>query len=201
MSSSSGFNSAQFTSSNMALVTQSATMRQALMIKQGKSEQLSNIMINLQGKCAVCWMLKGKIVASTSHVRVKDCGDQQGKRIDIDPNWMWVKKHIIYKKKYMYCYKCGLPQDKSVVPNCHKGVVIGKRADCPFEDTVGITLWLIKGTSSLWQMVCNTWQDKGLFVGMTWDQYVEWCSIEMTEGSFYNGLELFIYFAKWRQII
>lgn len=156
---------------------------------------LSLCLDQLYDKCPVCWALGDQRVNRHPHMFVQ-CADILG--IAITPNngeWIDFKRTTQPKGgSVQYCYGCGSPMG-GYMPECHRRHQPGKT--CPWNDFMGVTLWVIFNDRVLHEAV------KALLpeTCSTLDQFALWCSREVSRARFCNGLDVFLWFCKYRGLM
>lgn len=171
---------------------------QALKTKSAKSKALNALVNMLFGKCVVCWAYQNIIVAKHDELWI-GC---QPTRAFVSHlfGWQAFKKKIRFQKRYEYCYKCQLPQNKPFMPTSHPNFESGDKGSkpCPLEDFVVLLIWFIRHDhSNWWPRAAQAFP--GVPLNIEEDAFAQWVSRVDSNDSFYNGLELVLWFYMERE--
>jgi hypothetical protein len=92
---------------------------------------------------------------------------------------------------FQYCWKCGLPQG-DFTPVTHPVFKTGVVLDCPFDDLTALLMWHIIHTKDVWKKACTVFPRLEERIPLA--DIINWLKKEEQPHSFYNGLELVIWY-------
>ena len=146
---------------------------------------------NHTGYCVICWAWKNKWVPKTaSHKYFIHCKSTEESFVHHGIGWIDLKKKFKFQK-YQYCWRCGLPQGE-FAPATHPSFKAGVTMICPFDDLVVLLIWHIINTEDVWKRACSVFP--ALKGTMHLADIQKWLVKEEGPHSFYNGLELVIWY-------
>ena len=182
----------------MPILRDSSHYRQALKTKSDKTKALHALVNMLFGKCVVCWAYQNIVVAKHDGLWI-GC---QPTRAFVSHlfGWQQFKKKIRFQTKYEYCYKCQLPQRRPFMPTCHPDLGSGDRGSkpCPLEDFVVLLIWFLRHDhANWWARATRAFPELQQNIGE--DAFASWVSRVDSNDSFYNGLELVLWFYMERE--
>jgi hypothetical protein len=176
---------------SMAILRDVSYYQQMLSTKSQKADAINRLTVMLLDKCVLCYCYKSDIVNKHPNIWTR-CKPSRGYIPHM--SGMYEFKHRIqFAVKYIYCYKCGLPQEKEHMPSCHpifENGAVG--CPCPLEDFVIMFVWFIRNEAAWWQRACEAFPR----LVSNWGEveFSRWvCTIEGID-SFYNGIELMLWF-------
>lgn len=162
--------------------------------KTAKSKLLNGMGHYLLGKCYICWAWKDQSVPKTQHHSFfRSCAGSEG-FVDGAMDWLQLKKMIRFKP-YEYCFMCGLPQEQYLL-KCHPVFKKGQRIDCPLGDLVAVLDMYIFWDRQVYAEARKNFP--GLPQSSTLQQFAQWINREGGPSNFYNGLELVLWFWKYK---
>ena len=166
--------------------------------KKKKGLALQALVHMLFRKCVVCWAYQEIIVPKHEDIWI-GC---QAIRAYVPHmvGWQAFKKKIRFTEKYQYCYKCQLPQTAPYMPSCHPSLESGDRGNkaCPLEDFVILLVWFIRHDhAGWWPRASRAFANLPIDIGE--DDFAQWVKRTESNDSFYNGLELVLWFYMERQ--
>ena len=86
------------------------------------------------------------------------------------------------------------------MPLCHSNLESGNKGfkDCPLEDFVILLIWFIRhDQSNWWPRACQAFTSLKINIGE--EDFAMWLAQVDSNDSFYNGLELVLWFYMGRQ--
>lgn len=187
--------SAQQNSASVSL--DAALARENCKQKFAKIRVLDNVMKEIKGHCVVCWAWKGILhpLASdgSGHRFFKDCSPGNSGFIVHAVGWIDFKKKIPKSKKYVYCFYCGVPQDK-YLPYSHPPIQRGAPHSCPVTNFIVLLAWHIHHMPVIWCSACARFP--ALTAKMSVSDYAAWCGITADNASFRNAVEIVVWFLQ-----
>jgi hypothetical protein len=179
---------------SMSVLLDVATLRSKKAIKEAKAQMLNSMVATLHGSCVICWAWKGKVVTKTAgHTPFIHCRDPGEQWNEDGYGWIDFKKKVKLMK-YKYCYYCGTPQQAPFRASHHPPFEKGKPMDCPIQDFVILLIWYIRHHQSAWTRAVAAFQERGLLFAASLADFAQWCTSGESDDSFYNGLELIIWY-------
>lgn len=162
--------------------------------KRANMKHINALTKLLYKKCAICWAWKDHLTEKSSgHLFFIHCRDPH-EILEDALRWMALKKNFRYKK-FAYCWMCGLPQEE-YLPNHHPAFKKGQRVVCPFEDLVAGICMFIRVQASIFSEACKNFP--GLKPHMSMEEFIDWANREESAAKFNNGLELVIWYWKYK---
>ena len=169
--------------------------------KKIKAKKLDNLANILNGKCPICWAYNANNL-QPSHLRDKlfiKCNPKSTGFIPHLLGWIDLKKKMKFQK-YQYCYSCHFPQALSYLPTCHPsfGSSNGSANSCPLADSIILLVWFIRHSDDWWNKAILAFPT--LTTNMDFTAFSDWLNLGDSLNSFYNGLELVLWFFEHHQI-
>ena len=191
---STGSSSTAFPSKNpsMAIKVDAAIFMKNAKTLHQKVDILSTMANYLKGSCYICWAKKGELVTKTpDHKFFVDCRRPEDSRFVENATGWWGMKKKFWFAKFEYCYWCGLPQGKY---HCQPHPPVGRdgSAPCQFDDLVAVLAWFVFMDPPTYAKACAAFA--ALRMGMTVEEFTNWGKKKADGKSFYNALELVIWF-------
>ena len=166
-------------------------------VKKTTADLMEKMAASLLTHCVPCWAWKSVLTQKDpEHKTYRDCRGEDS-FCEWGIGWQDFKKKIRLEL-YKYCFRCGLPQD-GYRPTAHPKFQIGKRMQCPLEDTVAHILWIIRHVPENWRRAVGVFEERGLRLEMDTTQFAHWAAIESGADRFYNGLEVAVWFWTIRE--
>jgi hypothetical protein len=181
--------------------------------KRNKSDLLNKIMPTFQDICPLCFILKGERVQSLPVGQREGSGHQPFHNCELNvkfTDYVQFSKGITLGGPYLYCFACGMPQGKggnSLEPKCHKDVSSssnfwsGKNGPaCPWKDMIRASLFALYYDETAMKdlLIRFKYTKKDDCREMTLDEWAKWLGADFTEGEYWKGLEVFLYWMAER---
>jgi Helicase conserved C-terminal domain len=181
------------TAPSMPVLMAVSHYHQQIRSKKDKAALLSRYARLLLGKCFICWASRQGF--RPTHRDLFVACHSGGARVFNDHmvGWMDFKKLIKFPK-YKYCFRCGLPQEREFCPTAHPDLGSGDKGKkhCPLEDFAVLLIWFIRHDQEWWPRAVTVFP--GLEFQMGVDTFGRWAAAGESLSSFYNGLELVLWF-------
>lgn len=175
-----------------SLMLDAALNTQQKRVLNAKVEQMSALLHHTHGKCVVCWAWKSvHVPKGPSHKPFVTCVPP-GERFTASYGWIGFKKRIALTAMH-YCFRCGFPQEP-FRPDPHPQFARGENIICDWDDTVAHILWFVLHDPPTWTRAIAFFGEDALKHNMNLDAFVAWVNKDDTSGTFYNGLELVLWF-------
>ncbi len=161
-------------------------------IKAKKINKLANI---LDRKCPICWAYDPNNLKPnhTKNGLFIKCNPNSSEFIPHLLGWIDLKKKMKFPP-FQYCYNCHFPQTSQYLPTCHPAFGVSKDASkfCPLADSVILLVWFIRHTDKWWSKAVLVFPT--LVSNMDEASFVAWLNSGESLTTFYNGLELVLWF-------
>ena len=161
--------------------------------KEQKSKALNAFTTELLGMCPLCWAYQGILVPRHQERLWIQCRGPKGRGYMSVMGTDRPFKRKIILKRYKFCWKCHLPQDRKFVPPSHPDLESGEKGlkPCPHEDFVVLLVLFIRQDQEWWRRACEAF---GLASNMSESELVKWYTAEDVQDGFNNSLEMILWF-------
>jgi hypothetical protein len=181
-----------------ALMRSAAAVRAPLEVKRKKTALLDQIMGAVGRGCLICSILAGDASGEElSHRSLQDCdvflGIIEGRVPDWEDKFQTFRDELQLPGGYLYCWHCGMPQEKNhnrLEPKCHKAVARGG-GPCGWSGYIYACLFAL-----YWDK--RRMEDLGLGPFLAVEDWAQWLMKIEREDAYWNGLELFLSLAGAR---
>lgn len=166
-----------------------------------KAKKLNNLANILNGKCPICWAHNPNNLqpSHTNNGLFRKCNQKSTAFIPHLFGWIELKKKMKFLP-YEYCYLCQFPQAQPYVPTCHPSFGFSNNSNnpCPLADSIILLVWFIRHTDNWWKKAIFTFPS--LTSNMDADAFATWLNLGHSLSSFYNGLELVLWFFEQQHL-
>lgn len=179
---------------SLAVLRDTSYYHSVIQTKAQKAQAISRLATMLEGKCVVCWA-KHDMMRYKHQYIWKQCGPGNTPGyIQYMTGWIDMKHRIKFPTRYVYCWKCQLPQEDKYRPTVHPPLDTGTKGNkpCPLEDLVILIVWYIRWTPEWWARALQAFPS--LQHNMAEAAFGNWLKTEAMPENFFNGLELALWF-------